>query len=63
MVICNYRKEIIKMKVLFRYFKKADKTLNRIVIPKHLIEKYGREFYLEVLEDETIKLIPARKEK
>ena len=51
------------MNVLFRYFKKADKTLNRIVIPKHLIEKYGREFYLEVLEDETIKLIPARKEK
>ena len=29
------------MKVLFSFLKKADKTLNRIVIPKFLIDKYG----------------------
>jgi len=49
------------MKVLFRFYKKADKALNRIVIPKFIIDKYGREFYLELLEDETIKLVPIKK--
>ena len=49
------------MKTLFRFFKKADKTLNRIMIPKFIIEKYGREFYLDILEDGTMKLIPVKK--
>lgn len=49
------------MKVLFRFFKKADKVLNRIVIPKFIIDKYGRDFYLEILEDETIRLVPVKK--
>lgn len=49
------------MKVLFRFLKKADKTLNRIVIPKFLIDKYGYEFYLEYYDDETIKLVPVNK--
>ena len=50
------------MKVLFRFIKKADKTLNRIVIPKFIIDKYGRDFYLEVLEDGSMKLTPVKKE-
>jgi hypothetical protein len=49
------------MKVLFRFFKRADKEKNRIIIPKFLIDKYGREFYLEYLEDETIRLVPKEK--
>ena len=47
------------MKLLFRFFKRADKEKNRITIPKVLIEKYGREFYIEYYDDETIKLVPA----
>lgn len=49
------------MKTLFRFYKKADKTMNRIMIPKFIINKYGREFYLDVLEDGTMKLIPVNK--
>lgn len=51
------------MKRLFRFYKKADKTLNRILIPKFIIEKYGREFFFDVMEDETLILTPASKEK
>lgn len=49
------------MKTLYRFFKHADKTLNRIIIPKFIIDNYGRDFYLEVLEDGTIKLVPVKK--
>ena len=49
------------MKLLFRFYKKADKEKNRIIIPKFLIEKYGKEFYLEFYDDEKIKLIPVKK--
>lgn len=49
------------MKLLFRFQKHAEKTLNRIVIPKFIIEKYGRDFYLEIYDDETIKLVPIKK--
>ena len=50
-------------KVLFTFMKRADKQLNRILIPKFIIDTYGREFYLEVYNDGTMKLIPKRKEK
>ena len=49
------------MKTLFTFIKRADKTLNRIVIPKFIIDKFGRDFYLEVLEDGSMKLIPIKK--
>ena len=42
--------------------KNADKKLNRVIIPKFFIEKFGQSFYMEVYED-YIKLIPVRKEK
>lgn len=48
------------MKVLFRFYKKADIDKNRIIIPKIIIDKYGREFYLEYCDDETIKLVPVK---
>lgn len=50
------------MKRLFRFYKKADKTLNRILIPKFIIEKYGREFFIDIMEDETIMLTPKIEE-
>ena len=50
------------MKLLFRFMKKADKTKNRIIIPQFLIDKYGSEFYLDFYDDETIKLVPVKKE-
>ena len=49
------------MKTLFRFFKRADKTLNRIMLPKFIIDRYGRDFYLDILEDGTMKLIPTNK--
>ena len=51
------------MKKLFTFYKKADKTMNRIIIPKIIIDKYGREFNLDIMEDETIILRPINKEK
>lgn len=45
------------------YQKNADKVMNRIIIPKVFIDKWGRAFYLEMYEDH-IKLVPvARKDK
>lgn len=39
------------------YQKNADKVLNRVVLPKKFIEKYGYQYYMEVYED-YIKLVP-----
>ena len=49
-----------KMKMLFRFMKRADKMYNRIIIPKFIIDNYGRDFYLEVYDDGTMKLIPIK---
>ena len=48
------------LKMLVRYMKRADKEHNRIIIPKFIIDKFGSEFYLEVYEDGTMKLIPIK---
>lgn len=49
------------MTKLFTFFKRADISRNRIIIPKFIIEKFGRDFYLEIYDDGTIKLIPIKK--
>ena len=49
------------MKMLVKYMKHADKDKNRIILPKFIIDKYGKDFYLEVYEDGTMKLIPIKK--
>lgn len=49
--------------MLLRMMKRADVDKNRIIIPKFIIDKYGRDFYLEVYEDGNMKLIPIKKEK
>lgn len=45
-------------KLIFK--KNADKLRNRIIIPKFYIDKYGREFSMEII-DEKIILIPTSK--
>lgn len=44
--------------MITKFMKRADKSKNRIVIPKFIIDKYGCDFYLEVYDDGTMKLIP-----
>lgn len=46
--------------MIAKYFKRADK-LNKIYLPKFLILKYGRDWYMEVYEDGSIKLIPKKR--
>ena len=36
------------------YQKNADKVLNRIIIPKFFIDKYGRQFYMEIYNDKIV---------
>lgn len=43
------------------YQKNVDKVLNRVVLPKKFIEKYGYQYYMEVYEDKII-LLPVRKD-
>jgi len=49
------------MKVLFTFMKHADTTKNRIIIPKFIIDNYGRDFYLKILENGIMQLIPIKK--
>lgn len=51
------------MKPIITYQKNADKVLNRIIIPKAFIDKYGREFFMQVdYENDKIILIPVKKQ-
>lgn len=40
--------------LISKFQKNADKQLNRVIIPKFFIDKYGRSFYMEVYEDKII---------
>lgn len=43
------------------YMKKADKTTNKMIIPKQIIEKWGNEFLMKIYPDKRIELIPIKK--
>ena len=45
--------------MLFKFLKKVDKA-NKLFMPKIVIEKLGKEFYLEVYVDKIV-LIPVKK--
>lgn len=46
---------------MVRFMKRADKLRNRIIIPKVIIDKVGRDFYLEYdPKDGFIKLTPIK---
>lgn len=49
------------MNLIRRWLKRAEIEKNRIIIPKVLVKKYGREFYLEWYEDDIIKIVPIKK--
>lgn len=49
-----------KPKLIFQ--KNADKTKNKMVIPKLFIDKYGYNFYMEVYEDKLV-IKPIKKGK
>lgn len=49
-------------KPIIVFQKNADKTTNRIIIPKAIIEQWGREFYMEIYQDKII-LKPINKKK
>lgn len=47
---------------ILRFYKSAENSKNKIVIPKYCIDNLGRDYYLEVYKD-YIKLVPVKKEK
>lgn len=42
------------------YQKNVDKTLNRILIPKKVVEMFGRKYYMKVYQDKIV-LEPIKK--
>lgn len=48
--------------MILKYFKKAEKIKNRIIIPKIMIDKFGSDYILEAnVETGEMKLIPFKK--
>lgn len=45
--------------MIMRFFKKVD-SRNTILLPKKIIEKFGKEYYMEIYEDKII-LVPVKK--
>lgn len=41
-------------KPILIYQKKADKTTNKMIIPKAIIENWGNEFFMEVYSDRIV---------
>lgn len=42
------------------YQKNADKTTNKMIIPKAIVEQWGYKFYMEIYEDKIV-LKPIKK--
>lgn len=40
--------------------KNAEKTMNKVVLPKAFVTKWGNQFYMEVYADKII-LVPVKK--
>ena len=47
---------------MLKLYKKAEKSKNKIVIPKKFIEKWGNEFYMEIYDNKIV-LKPIKKNK
>lgn len=41
-------------KPILVYKKNADKTTNKMIIPKAIIEQWGNQFYMEIYQDKLI---------
>ncbi len=46
---------------ILTFEKNADKEKNRVIIPKVFIEKWGRQFYMDIYSDKIV-LRPIGKE-
>lgn len=49
-------------KPILVFKKRTDKTTNKMIIPKVIVNQWGNEFYMEIFSDKII-LIPAKKRK
>ena len=47
-------------KPILRLFKKAEKTMNKVILPKAFIDKHGHDFYMEIYNDKIV-LKPIKK--
>ena len=47
-------------RLIVKLIKRAEKSKNKIVIPKEVIDRLGRDYFLEVYED-YMKLVPIKK--
>lgn len=47
-------------KPIMVFQKKADKTTNKMIIPKAIIQQWGNEFIMEIFQDKII-LKPMKK--
>lgn len=47
-------------KPILVYQKKADKTTNKMIIPKAIVEQWGNEFLMEVYQEKIV-LKPMKK--
>lgn len=45
---------------ILRFMKNAERTTNKITLPKVVVEKFGKQFYMEIYEDKIV-LIPIKK--
>lgn len=45
---------------IMRFQKNADKTTNKMIIPKAIIEQWGNQFYMEIYKDKIV-LVPIKK--
>ena len=45
---------------ILRLMKNAERTTNKITLPKVVVEKFGKQFYMEIYEDKIV-LIPIKK--
>ena len=41
-------------KPILIYQKNADIKMNRVIIPKFFIDKFGRNFYMKIYEDKIV---------
>jgi hypothetical protein len=47
-------------KPILVYQKNTDKTTNKMIIPKVIVEQWGNQFYMEVYQDRIV-LKPVKK--
>lgn len=63
MVCFRKVKDVKKVeKPVIVYQKNVDSTSNKMIIPKKIVEQWGKQFYMEIYQD-YIKLVPVKNTK